>query len=75
MLDGEIQRLDAVQIALVHLMLAAGTVGFGHAQEFGKLGHRPFHHIDAGDAQRAAAGEQHFAQARIDQGEEHQSRD
>ncbi len=75
MLDGEVEGLDAGQITLVHLVLAAGAVGFGDAEEFGKLGHRALHDIDIGDVQRAAADQQHLAQPGIDQGEEHQAGD
>jgi hypothetical protein len=39
--DGEIQRLDTVEIAGVHFMLAAHLVGFRLAQELAQRRHRP----------------------------------
>ncbi len=56
--DGEVQRLDAVQIALVHLMLAADLVGFGLAQELAQRRHRPFQKIDAAHLDILAARHQ-----------------
>ena len=43
--DGEIQGVNALQIALVHLMLAAHPVGFLGAEELSQRSDRPFQNI------------------------------
>src|SRR6185437_3128322 len=72
-LDGEIQCLDALQILLVDIVLAAGSVGLCGTQELSHDGDRSFEHVVGRHAYLSTLRQQVLAQVWIDQREEHQS--
>ena len=72
-LNGEVERFDALKITLVDFVLCARPVRLRSAEELAHHGDRAFHDIETGQIRSGAPRDQFLAQFLIDEREEYQT--